>query len=369
MATDAASAASASTGRRASTRLHTASDQPDTWTGASGLAVAPGQRRGRRPVEGPAGQEGSQRRRALVGHRARRHVAHVPAGLAQAPHQVHVLATAERRIEEVGPQRHVGADKEGRARNEWDAAPRAARVPPGRRGRVTNAPIRSGRTRRTTAYDPRRHRRHQWVVEVAEQRLEPSIGRPAVGVDEGHEPGVNPGQPGVRRASRADVGGQARRSGRRAALRSLWSRPRLPTASSTTTQAIPPERVEQPVELGRTVAHRHDDRHVVRAEGRAPRLRTKAPADTNGRAGVGLAGGGPTGLSDRQRSTSCRASSEMRKRRSGLPRSRTVPPSKFSRRRVLDHGEGGRAAVSRAGMRRPQCGGHPGCAGLGRFHF
>ena len=115
--------------------------------GSQGFAVAPGQRRGRRPVEGPAGQEGSQRRRALVGHRARRHVAHVPAGLAQAPHQVHVLATAQRRIEEVGAQRHVGPDQQGRARVRRGCGSRAAPARRGRRGRATIAPPRSGRGR------------------------------------------------------------------------------------------------------------------------------------------------------------------------------------------------------------------------------
>ena len=88
------------------------------------------------------------------------------------------------------------------------------------------------------------------------------------------------------------------------------------------------ERAEQPLELGGPVAHRHDDRHVIGAEaGWSRAAATNAPADTRRRARSPAGRPAPTGAPARQRATRPRARSEMRKRRSGLPPSTTVPPS------------------------------------------
>ena len=123
--------ARASSGRRASARAQTASDQAENCTGASASPWRRARGAGRRAVEGLARQEGAQGGRAVVRDGARRHVAHVPPGLAQPPHQVDVLAAPQRRVEQLGPGRHVGPDDQRRARHEGDAGSRPHRPPAG----------------------------------------------------------------------------------------------------------------------------------------------------------------------------------------------------------------------------------------------
>ncbi len=219
------------------------------------------------------------------------------------------------------------------------------------------------------AHDTRCHRRHQWVVELAEQRAEPPVGSARsrsprtrrVGLWTAASPDVAQRPPG-----RCSLANPTKRAPWRSAT-SLVA-PASADASSTTTQGRPAEAFEHPVELCRPVAHRHYDRHVARTrepcrplpEGR------RRPADANRRARQL----GPPAASDRPRrpasaSTSCRARSEIRKRRSGLPPSKTVPPSNScvdpSSFSVKGAGQWRRGP----GGRGPQRGGHPGCAGLG----
>ena len=297
-----------------------------------------------------------------MGHRARRHVAHVPAGLSQAPHQVHVLATAQRRIEEVRPRRHIGPDQQGRAGHEGDAAAGphrpAAIAPVERRSRRLVAGGATG------SHDARCHRRHQRIVEVAQQRPEPPVGRHAVGVHECDQRSVDYGQPGVARAGRADVGGQPDEACT-VPLGDLLGGARVGRRVIDHDAGQTPEGIEHPVELCGPVAHRHHDRHVVVPEGAARRLRDERAPETNRRASSCAARRFPTAAPLLQRSTSCRARSEIRKRRSGLPPSSTVPPSNSCVDAVLGQGEG--AGQRRRGPRdgRPQRGGHPGCARLG----
>ena len=111
--------------------------------GRHGARVAPRQWGGRGAVEGAPRQQGTEARRAVVGDGARRHVAHVPPGVGEAPDQVHVLAAAQGRVEELGARRHVRPHQDRRARHEGDRAAPAARGPRGARGRARTAPPRS----------------------------------------------------------------------------------------------------------------------------------------------------------------------------------------------------------------------------------
>ena len=229
------------------------------------LPVPPAQRAGRRPVEGAAGQEVLQRGRALVGDRAGRDVAHVPARLVQAPDQVHVLAAAERRVEEVGALGHIGPDQEGRARHEGNAAPRAAPALP-RSPRSSDD--RGARARSAPGGDDaRRHGGHQGVVEVAQQRPEPSIGRARSRSRRTRRAAVHRGQPGVARAGRPDVGRQPHEGGT-VALGDLLGRPGVGRRVVDHDAGQPVlQCVEEAVELLGPVAHRHHDGDVGRARG------------------------------------------------------------------------------------------------------
>ena len=115
-------------------------------------------------------------------------------------------------------------------------------------------------------------------------------------------------------------------------------------ASSTTTQAKPAQRAEQSVERERSVAHRHHDGDIPGSELPPSGRGENAPAETSRRASIWAPRPGPTGAPALQRSTSRRARSEIRKRRSGLPPSSTVPPSNsrvdVSSPRVKDPGSG-----------------------------
>ena len=214
--------------------------------------MAPGQRAGRRPVEGAADQEGPQRRRPVVRDRARGLVADVPSGLGQPPHQVDVLAAAQRRVEEVGPGRHVGPDDEGRARHEGDAAPRPDRALPGRPGRATSAPPRS--VQRADAAGPARCGAPRRPP--AGRRSGPAAVRASrrSGRSRSRRRRRARCAPRASPALRAPAGPTLAASPtKRAPWRSAISlvAPASADASSTTMQARPRERAEQPVELAR----------------------------------------------------------------------------------------------------------------------
>ena len=171
---DADSAASESTGRRVSGRAQTASDHPDICARGHRRPVPPGQRSRRRPVERPARQECSQRGRTLVGDRARRVVAHVPAGLVEPPDQVDVLTAAQRRSNRSGPV----------PRRSGRRGPRSGRTVcgPGTHGAFLVTPVErpAGDSKRRGlpgGDNPRRHRRHHRVVEMAEQRTRATLPR------------------------------------------------------------------------------------------------------------------------------------------------------------------------------------------------
>lgn len=88
-----------------------------------------------------------------------------------------------------------------------------------------------------------------------------------------------------------------------------------------------------------------------------------APPDTSRRARSCAGRRGPTGVPALQRSTSCRARSEIRNNRSGLPPSSTVPPSNAcvdaSSVRVKEPGSG--VVVREGAVRRSE--GIPGALG------
>ena len=56
--------------------------------------------------------------------------------------------------------------------------------------------------------NPRRNGGDQGIVEMTEQRPEPSLGRHAVGVHERDDGAVHRSQPGIAGAGRSDIGGQ-----------------------------------------------------------------------------------------------------------------------------------------------------------------
>ena len=276
---------------------------------------------------------------------AGRHVAHVPSGLAQAPHQVDVLAAAQARVEEVGAGDHVGADEEGRARHVRDRAgrPHQSRVGPAveRRPHRLVPGERVGRSRRRGVDDARAPPRPP-----AGRRSGRAAARATPPTARSRSPrrrrsGCPPrpdrrcGHPTAPRWS------PARRSGRRGARRSPWWPPRRPTRRRR--RCTPgPEHAEQPLSwAGRS----RTGTTTVTSSTPAPAFPgrgTKAPADTRRRASIRAAAPGPTGAPDLQRSTRSRARDEIRKRRSGLPPSSTVPLVERHRRRILGQHEPGR---------------------------
>ena len=90
-------------------------------------------------------------------------------------------------------------------------------------------------------------------------------------------------KPGVARAGRADVGGQADEA-RSVPLGDLLGRARIGRRVIDHDAGQTPEGIEHPVELCRPVAHRHHDRHVAVPEGAGRRLRDeRAPRDQSPR--------------------------------------------------------------------------------------
>ena len=302
-----------------------------------------------------------------MGDRARRHVAHVPAGLAQPPDQVHVLAAAERGVEEVGPRRHVHPDQQGRARHEGDAAPGAdrARLHPtvqrrARQDRCSSACRSSG-----SLHDARCHRRHQRVVEVAEEGTEPPVGRHAVGVDEGDERAVDAGQPGVAGSGRADVGGERRPGAPRVARRSPWWRRRRPTRHRPRCRPGPPARraAGRAGPAGRAPAPPRSRR---RARGWSPAgSGANAPAETSRRASSCAGRRGPTGAPDLQRADQPAGPLGNPEQAQRAAAEQHGPAVEFPCRGVLGQGEGAGQRRRGPGGAGRSCGGHPGCAGLG----
>ena len=125
-----------------------------------------------------------------------------------------------------------------------------------------------GRATRAVSYatvgdNPRRHGRHQGVVEVAEQRPEPAVRGHAVGVDERDEGAVHRSQPGVARPGRSDVRGQPDEGGTMA-FGDLLGRARIGrgVVHHDAGQTLVLHAVEQPVELLGPVVHRHHDGDV-----------------------------------------------------------------------------------------------------------
>ena len=121
------------------TSAHTASDQPETWTGASASPWRRDSGAGRRPVEGPAGQERPQRRRT----RRARPCSPARSGRPTRPRPGATPGPRPRRraawVEEVGARRHVDPDQQRRARARRGCGSRAGPVPPGRPGPATSA--------------------------------------------------------------------------------------------------------------------------------------------------------------------------------------------------------------------------------------
>ena len=230
--------------------------------------MASGQGRRRRPVEGATRQEGSQRRRRVVFDGARRHVADVPSGLVEAPHEVHVLTAPQVGVEELRARHHVCPNDERRARHERDRAPRPYRSLPGAPvERRTHRLVAGERARRPYGRrrDPGCHGGHQRVVEVAQQRTEPSLGGHAVGVHERHERAVHALQPRVARTRRPHVRRQPDERGA-VALGDRLGGARVGGRVVDHDAGQVAQRHEQPVELHRPVPHRHHHGHVFGTE-------------------------------------------------------------------------------------------------------
>ena len=107
---------------------------------------------------------------------------------------------------------------------------------------------------------------------MAEQWIEPARSRHAVGVDEGDQRAADRGQPRVAGDRRARIDGQPDEPGP-VVLGDL------PDGDGVGGRVVHhdarqvTERAEQPLELDGSVAHRHDDRHVIGGEGGWSRLR------------------------------------------------------------------------------------------------
>jgi hypothetical protein len=170
--------------------------------------VSLGQRPGGRAVEGASGQPFSQAPRPVVLHGGRRLVTDVPPGVDQTPDQVHVLTTAEPRIERLAGNRRTTHDQGGAGHvgdpAQWSNEPGRIAAVQRRTDRFVAGQGGGGGHR--DRHDPGRHGSDHRVVEVTQERLQPAFVGPAVRVDERHEIGADLGQPGIPGSRRTGVG-------------------------------------------------------------------------------------------------------------------------------------------------------------------
>lgn len=138
----------------------------------------------------------------------RRVVPDPPPGRVQAPDEIHVLAEAERGIEDAG----LPLDIRQRGSSDHQGGGRDVRNPPVRLDpRLAAAEIERsagravmarGRRRRN---NPRRDGRNERIDEVCGQCIDPARRRDAVAVEKGHELAGDSRQPGVARGGRSPV--------------------------------------------------------------------------------------------------------------------------------------------------------------------
>ena len=262
---------SASHGRRASTRIHTANDHPETSAGATRAGVARGQGRRSGAVEGLACQEGPERGRTVMAHRRGRDVAHVPSGMAEPPDEVDVLAPAQSGVEEVGPVGHLRG-----ARPAW----RSGRRGPGRRGRTRLGPSTPVQRR------PGRLVSGQGAARLgargddsggdgsrpAGRRSGPAAARAIRRRVRSRSPRRRPGgvctvaSPALRAADGPQVVGQSDEPAPRGACATSEVASACMRCVVDHHAGEPFERPEQPVQLVRAVADRHHHGDVVRSE-------------------------------------------------------------------------------------------------------
>ena len=254
------------------------------------------------------------------------------------------------------------ADQQGSAGHERDATPGPHRPCP--------VPTVERRTRRlvsggaTGARDARRRRRHQGVVELTQQRLQPPVGRHAVGVHERDERGLHKGHARVARPGRADVGGQPHEACA-VPLCDLLCGSRIGRRIVDHHARQAREGAEESVQLRRPVAHRHHDRHVVVSELSARCLRNvRASGDQSPRQQLGPPSGphhmaGPPSLDQLPSVLGNPEQAEW------AASEQHGPAVEFPRRRVLGQREGAGQRRGGRGRGGAQRGGHSGCAGLG----
>ena len=236
-------------------------------------------------------------------------------------------------------------------------------------GRATSATRRNGRADLVPArgrHDPRRHRRHERIVEVAEQRLEPPVGRarsrsprrPRAALSTAAKPALRaPAGPTL-------VASPTKRAPCRSAI-SLVA-PASADASSTTMQASPSS---APSSRSSCAGRSRTGTTTVTSPGpRVPpsgRGRERAGRHQPARQQLRRAARGPTGAPALQRATSLTGPLGNPEQAERAAAEQHGPAVEVLRRGVLGQGEGAGQRGRGPGGGGPQRGGHPGCAGLG----
>ena len=258
-------------GRRASASTQTASDQRRDVHRGHRLPVAERQRSGGRPVEGLAREERSEGRP----DRRARPCSPARSGRPSRPRPSrHTRSTSSpprsAGSKRSGPAATSGADEEGRARDEGDRAARPHRPLP--RAPVERRPQRLVAARRAGARPRGAGTIRGATAATSGSSKWPSSGasQPAAGTQSESTKATSvlstAANPALRAADGADVDRQPDEPGA-VALGDLLGGAGVGRRVVDHDARQVAERAEQPVELCRPVAHRHDDRHVLGPEG------------------------------------------------------------------------------------------------------